>query len=246
MSQPSLRHEHKYLISTGCAELLRYRLKAAMRTDRHAPEGGYLVRSLYFDDINYTAYNDKLAGIADRSKLRLRYYNFDESYIVFEKKEKAGSLTKKTSVKVSRELAIAMANGDKTPVETSNIPLVQEFAVLCKTGLLHPVVIVDYDRIPFVCPVSDVRITLDLKLRTPSRGLCPFDKDIPTIPVLGREEAILEVKFNEFLPPYLADLLRDIPKAQMAISKYCKCLEITGERISSHEQLCRHNKKQIS
>ena len=37
----------------------------------------YFVRSLYFDDPNFTAFHDKIDGLHSRSKFRLRTYAFD-------------------------------------------------------------------------------------------------------------------------------------------------------------------------
>ena len=46
-------------------------------------------------------------------------------------------------------------------------------------------------------------------------------------PVLEAEQVILEVKFDDFLPGYLADAIADIPKIPMAISKFAMCLNLT-------------------
>ena len=43
-------------------------------------------------------------------------------------------------------------------------------------------------------------------------------------PVLQPVQVILEVKFDDFLPGYLADALADIPKVNMAISKFAMCM----------------------
>lgn len=44
------RNEWKYLISTSEKEVLNLRMKPLMKLDPHAENGGYLIRSLYFDD----------------------------------------------------------------------------------------------------------------------------------------------------------------------------------------------------
>ena len=44
------------------------------------------------------------------------------------------------------------------------------------------------------------------------------------IPVLENDQVILEVKFNDFLPGYLSAALADIPKVNLAVSKYVLCL----------------------
>lgn len=87
-------------------------------------------------------------------------------------------------------------------------------------------VLVDYDRTAFVCTSGNTRITLDENLRT-----APFCRDIfgpihAMIPVMEPNEVILEVKFDDFLPGYLSDVIADIPKIPMAISKFATCLSI--------------------
>ena len=47
------------------------------------------------------------------------------------------------------------------------------------------------------------------------------------IPVLDPDQVILEVKFDDFLPGHLGDLLVDIPKTQITISKYVLCMNLT-------------------
>ena len=70
------RHEHKYLISTQSAVLLKHRLRGVMDRDPYAgPTGQYTIRSLYFDDEKFTAYDEKLDGLRDRVKYRIRFYN---------------------------------------------------------------------------------------------------------------------------------------------------------------------------
>ena len=57
------RNEWKYLISTSEKEVLNLRMKPLMKLDPHAENGGYLIRSLYFDDYWNSAYEEKEAGI---------------------------------------------------------------------------------------------------------------------------------------------------------------------------------------
>ena len=90
----------------------------------------------------------------------------------------------------------------------------------------RPRVLVDYDRTPFVCTAGNTRITLDDHLRTrPYQGSLWASFDA-MIPVLEPDQVILEVKFDDFLPGYLSDVLGDIPKIPMAISKFALCLNL--------------------
>ena len=223
MNEQGLRHELKYQISLASAEELKRRLRAVMRPDLHAGPDGYLIRSLYFDDCNYAAYRDKTDGLRDRSKLRIRFYNGDDSFIVLENKEKLGNLTRKTAQRISRETALQLSAGERVTGETG--PLLDLYHALRSSALLQPRVLVDYHRFPFVYSVSNVRITLDMDVRT-----APFETDLfsqaVTIPVLEEGSAILEVKYDEFLPPFLAETVRAVPGTRIAVSKFVKCLGV--------------------
>ena len=112
------RHEIKYIISLREAELLKYRLRALLRPDSHVrADGSYFIRSLYFDDTDYRAYHEKIAGVKERTKYRIRFYNMDDSRITLEKKSKDGDLSGKESVRISRELAEAFLTGGEAGAE---------------------------------------------------------------------------------------------------------------------------------
>ena len=218
-----MRHELKYLISASAAELLRRRLPCIMQRDPHAgPAGRYTIRSLYFDDFYAGAYAEKIDGLCDRLKYRIRCYNYDTSYLKLECKEKHGSLTRKRATAVSTEQAAALQAN--TPLADAE-GLVLELQQKLRWDGLRPKVLVDYDRTPFVCADGNTRITLDENLRT--RPFCT-DLNAPwgaMIPVLEPDQVILEVKFDDYLPGQLADALKDIPKTPMAISKFALCMQ---------------------
>ena len=89
MEQKKFRHELKYGIGYLQYLELRNRLRAVMRTDANTNvDGRYLVRSVYFDNYEDKALREKINGISEREKFRIRYYNDDLSYIVLEKKIK--------------------------------------------------------------------------------------------------------------------------------------------------------------
>ena len=222
----AMRYELKYEVNEAVLPLLRARLQAVMRPDRHSGPDGYLVRSLYFDDLDSSAYRDKLNGNPERSKLRLRYYNGDESYIVLENKEKLGRMTRKTAQEVSREVALAMVNGDRERCLEARGAVMDQFLARGGTRSLKPRVLVDYRRTAFVHSVSNVRITLDEKVSTGLYRTDLFDREAARLPVLDPGRAVVEVKFDHFLPDHLNAALRDIPMVRLAVSKYVKCLGV--------------------
>ena len=57
------RHELKYLITSGDAEILKERLGALLQRDPNVNDSGvYKVRSIYFDDYWNSAYEEKMMG----------------------------------------------------------------------------------------------------------------------------------------------------------------------------------------
>jgi len=218
------RHEYKFLISKNAAALLKMRLPHIMQRDPHAGiHGQYTIRSLYFDDPNYTAFRDKVDGVDNRTKYRIRCYNGNTSVCRLERKEKKGHLTRKTGQSITPQQAAALQSR-----VFSDLPegLAQELRLRCAGDGLQPMVLVDYDRTPFVCANGNTRITLDENLRT--RPYCAdlFSPATGMFPVLEDGEVILEVKFDDFLPGYLSEVLSDIPKIPMAFSKFAMCLNL--------------------
>ena len=218
------RHEYKYFISDAAAYLLKRRLPHIMKPDPHCGgAGGYTIRSLYFDDFTGSAFQDKVAGVRERTKYRIRYYNYDDSAIKLERKEKLGGLTRKLSQDITREEALALERC-RVPADVQG--LMGELRRGCRFDGLRPRVLVDYDRAPFVCADGNTRITLDENLRT--RPYCAglFASHCAMQPVLAPDQVILEVKFDDFLPGYLSEALEDIPKISIAVSKYVLCANL--------------------
>ena len=223
--EKGLRHEFKFLISRADAELLKLRLPRIMERDPHAGESGqYTIRSLYFDDVNAAAYYEKMDGIDNRTKYRIRFYNYDGSSIKLEKKEKLGNLTRKSAQTITKKDARALeyALSDGCPDTPGG--LAEELRIACLSRGLRPKVLVDYDRTPFLCHAGNTRITIDENLRTRPYIAHLFASPRAMTPVLQPDQVILEVKFDDFLPGYLADALADIPKVNMAISKFAMCM----------------------
>ena len=80
--EKGLRHEYKFLISRADAELLKLRLPHIMERDTHSGDKGqYTIRSLYFDDFSNSAYYEKMDGVSERAKYRIRFYDYDSSLV---------------------------------------------------------------------------------------------------------------------------------------------------------------------
>lgn len=216
------RHELKYYLNQGEAFLLGKRLALTMRRDANANEyGEYHIRSLYFDDCSNTAMQDKLDGVEERKKFRIRIYNIKDDVIKLECKEKQGQFITKSSLALTREQCDLLIAQKPTFLLGLGDPLAMEMYHHMRTRLLKPAVIVDYIREAFVYPFQDVRITFDKDLHTGVFSKDLFDPNLPTVRAIEGYDTILEVKFNKFLPAYFHQLVQTDSLQRCAISKFC-------------------------
>lgn len=216
------RHEWKHEILYVDMLSLRSRLSAILQQDSHAVNGRYKIRSLYFDNLRDKALLEKINGVNIREKFRVRYYNDDLSFILLEKKSKAGGLCSKEQAVITLEEARLIANKDMESLSKSEKPLVKELCYKMRTEGLEPKTIVDYIREPFVYAPGNVRVTLDYDIRTGLTGTDFLSPDCVMVPA-GNAPIILEVKWDEFLPAVIRDLVQVPGTHTSAFSKYAAC-----------------------
>ncbi len=229
---PSVRHELKFYINAAQYEVLSRTLRALLDKDKHADEhGNYHIRSLYFDTIFDDALHEKIAGTQNRNKYRIRIYNCSDSFIRMECKSKYGNYIAKRQANISRDLCEQLMTGDPSGLENTSSGLLREVFREMRLHLLRPVVIVDYIREAYLHPVEDVRITFDKQLRTGLFSHDLFNPNLPTISPLSQDQVILEVKFNNYLPAYLKEVLSLAAgwSQRSAISKYTLCRQFEGK-----------------
>ena len=226
MKNKVFRHELKYLMSEREAVLIRSRLREKARIDEHAVNGSYFIRSLYFDDLRESAYGDKQAGTSERRKFRIRIYNYSDDVISLECKEKKGSYILKRSGRLSKEELDRILSGDYSFLPEREESVLKEFYIsLCSDGL-RPSVMVDYDRVTYVFDPGTVRITFDENIRSGFMSYDLFDKSIPVFSAMDPGMLIMEVKFTEYLPDTVKDLIEPGAAVQLAASKFVMCSDV--------------------
>lgn len=216
------RHEWKHEINAADILLLRQRLRAVMKIDEHAAAGTYEVRSLYFDNAADKVLLEKVNGVKYREKFRIRYYNGDTSRIQLEKKSKWNGLGSKRSAILSREEAQALTDGNWDWMMDSGQELVRELYTKIMSQGLRAKTIVDYTREPFVYGPGNVRVTLDYNIRTGLNCTDFLNPACITIPA-GEQIAVLEVKWDAFLPDIIKDAVQLKGRRTAAFSKYQVC-----------------------
>ena len=219
------RHELKYAIGYSDYVAMRNRLSLVMRKDPHASrEGIYQIRSIYFDNADDKALREKVDGIQKREKFRIRYYNDDFSFITLEKKIKHDKLCLKCSARLTEEECRKILAGNIEFMRTHKSELVKELYAKMHYQYLKPRVLVSYIREAYIYPAGNVRVTFDSKIRTSL-----FTKDFLTKKVVDisatdkPEDMILEVKYDDFMPGIIQDLIQSPALRQQAFSKYGAC-----------------------
>ena len=220
---PKYRHEMKYIISTAQLPLLKSRIESIMRLDPHAgKDGTYNIRSVYFDDYDNSCYYENENGTDPREKMRIRIYNCSSNWITLECKRKDHGKTLKTSGRLSFEQAAQLLEGNF--LEEGNLTAVhRKLNLQMQTQLMRPVVIVDYNRTPYVYKEGNVRVTFDTDI---SSSFCLdkfFSEDMPKRPIMPVGYLLMEVKFDEFLPDLIYRSLNLGQLRQTAFSKYYLC-----------------------
>lgn len=218
------RHELKFFINYHQYFIIRQRLKELMQQDKHVgPTGEYHIRSLYFDDINNKALHEKLGGVRDRVKYRIRIYNGQDNIIHFEKKIKFKDYIAKVKEPLTRDMYDKLMAGGHDVLKEPDKPLLNEIHAEMKHNLLRPKVIVDYIREPYVCDNGNVRITFDKELRTGLHAVDIFDKRLEPVRAIDNGLIILEVKYDAYIPAYIRIALQLEGLNRQSASKYVIC-----------------------
>ncbi|HPF17283.1 MAG TPA: polyphosphate polymerase domain-containing protein [Thermotogota bacterium] len=217
------RYEKKYMINPQQKRVITSRLEKFCQVDPNAGEdNSYRVSSLYFDDYMNSGVEDKLIGNLKRKKFRIRVYNHSDDFIKLERKTKHENLCLKDSVRITREQYDAVMNGHLEVMKAMDHAVWRDFYALYRNRRLRPRVIVDYTRQCFIFPQGNVRVTMDSNLHS-SVGKCDLFSQGVLIPVLDKEQIVLEVKYTGFLPSVIRDMIQHGSGHMEAISKYTYC-----------------------
>ncbi len=225
---PKFRYEWKYLINHRELESIKVRMKPYFDLDPHAEGGQYMIRSLYFDDIWNSAYEEKEMGIYFRKKYRIRIYNCTDQSIKLERKIKNDRYIYKESAPLTRDEVYSILDGDYEFLLHKRENLLREFYVECVSNVMRPRVIVDYDREPFIMDAGTVRVTFDKAVRAAVGNFDIFDETLPTLSALPPDKLIMEVKYTEFLPKIVKDMVPPASSEMVAASKYVICCDKTA------------------
>lgn len=193
--------------------------------DSHNTNGGYIVRSLYFDTLYNNDYFDKEDGLEYRRKIRLRTYNPKAQFLKLELKQKEGEYQHKYSLTIPKNIAQRLIDGHYEVLKELNNNFADRLYTIMQTNLYRPKCIVEYKRLAYIVKENNTRITIDSDLKSSESNMDIFNPSLSLNTVTGK--TILEVKYNNFLLSYVKDIIDSTNKSQTSSSKYCMSRHIS-------------------
>ena len=218
------RHELKFVCSVQQLAIIENRIKPLLKPDPHVgPAGFYHISSVYFDDEWDSCYYENEDGTDPREKFRIRIYNGSDARITLELKQKMRGMTRKKSCRLTRQQCDAILNGEILPIQKEMPELLQKFTAQQRERRLCAKVIVEYDRVPYVFRIGNVRITLDKNIASSSETEKFLTGGYRRRPIMPVGKHVLEVKYDELLPDTVRQLLALETLKRTSFSKYYLC-----------------------
>lgn len=226
----SNRKELKYYINYIDYLTLKNKISGIFSKDGNSTKDGYYhVRSLYFDNKSNDSYYEKMSGIENRNKYRIRIYNLSANIIKMEIKSKKNILILKDSININTEDVKDIIKGDYSCLLKYNNSTANRIYSEFLKDHYKPVVIIDYKREAYSININNIRITFDSNLiKDETNFNAFFDKNTYMLGVLNNDKVIMEIKYNDNIPIWIRNLLQTPRFERCAISKYTLSRYIEG------------------
>ncbi len=225
------REELKYYINSIEKRKLENDLDKLLISDVHNDIDGYKVRSLYFDSIDDTDFYDKVDGVENRKKIRLRIYTPNDTVAKLEIKRKFNNNQVKSSVIISRDDAIKLIDCNYDVLLKYDNNAAREIYYDMKLNLLKPKVTIEYERKAYVHSMNHIRVTLDSNIRSSESQFNIFSDSLTLIPI-DINTTILEVKYDGYLLNSINDILKKYNITRTSYSKYTSSRSIFENYLS--------------
>lgn len=226
------RFEFKYVLPERRVDQVRRSIRNFVELDSFTDrrKGYYPVTSLYFDNLSFKSYYDKLAGLKFRKKFRVRHYSSNVSNATpayFEVKKRDEVIIFKdrfaSSIRIVRDV-LEKGQYEKLTGDDNYGEFMSPFL----SGRLRPMVLVTYKREAYMdVKNSNFRLTFDYDIR--SKRVWGLDLESEDMDVtLNQGFVVLEAKFNRIMPAWFGMVIKSNNLINEAFSKYCFSLESCG------------------
>ena len=172
------------------------------------------------------AMQEKMAGLAEHTKFRIRTYNGDPSRISLERKVKKGILTQKKGSLIDVETCAAITTGE-VPHDCDE--RTKELWSQMRRNGLRPACVVRYQRQAFIYPQLNIRVTFDSQIEylPPDMFLILEHETKRGRMATSPGTVIMEVKYDDYLPHFVRTLTMT-KDMQTSFSKYGACMLQSG------------------
>lgn len=211
------RYELKYLLDAEKTAFFKQRLEGHMRPDSF---GLTSIASLYFDTPDYRLIRASLEKPEFKEKLRLRSYGLatEDSPVYLELKRKAEGIVYKRRVQCTIpqvERFFTEGGGDLAEGQINReLRSFRDYY-----GELSPTCLILYDRTAYFEPGGDLRLTIDANPRYRTDDLT-LTHSLDGVPLLPEGWTILEIKVQNAVPLWLAEILSEGQIYKGSFSKY--------------------------
>ena len=238
IQQKFSRFEMKYIIRKSISESIQKEIRNFMIYDGYANKElkkNYFVRSLYFENNNYSNFNEKVDGVKLRHKYRIRTYSnkLDKNTPIFlELKGRENLRTYKTRFFIEQNdlnLFFEKKNYFKLKKTYSDNYLIEQFIFDCYRKNLSPKILVDYNRTPYINKSGlYFRLTFDNNIVSLSNSSL-YSTSLNS----GWREClagftILEVKFESSIPAWFQRIVQSYQLQIRSISKFVIAADTLG------------------
>ena len=112
-------------------------------------------------------------------------------------------------------------NGTTNVIEDYKEDFAKECYGIMNMQCYIPKTIVQYNRKAFIAKENNIRITFDSNIIATEACTNIYEKNLNMYPVFNKGNTVLEVKYNGFLLGYIKDILNNVDKSEVSVSKYC-------------------------
>ncbi len=211
------RYELKYLLNAEQTAYLKQRLEGRMQVDQF---GLTSIASLYYDTPDYRLIRASLEKPEYKEKIRLRSYGLatEDSPVFLELKRKADGIVYKRRVQSTIPQVERFFDEPDEAVPVGQISReLQTFRDFYRE--LTPACLIIYDRTAYFEPDGDLRLTIDANPRYRIEDLT-LEKSMDGIPLLPEGWTILELKVQDAMPLWMAEILSAGKIYKSSFSKY--------------------------
>jgi len=227
------RHECKFLVSESQAQAVLGRAMPFVGPDpfgARRPDHAYAISSLYLDDARLSLYHETRAGEPFRAKLRVRAYDDEPDHPVFvEIKRRHDRVVQKMRCPIPRAVLPAVLAGDLVELpgaSAERIAALREFQRLVLLRRASPNSLVRYMRQAYVGKGDpELRVTVDRRLCVLPTRSAEVRVAAPGFVPVATQGVVLELKFTDRMPPWMAETIRVCELRRQSFSKYCTSLD---------------------